>query len=828
MPAYGRRTASKANLVKESFPLPGEWIYQEISFNYSFQGFPTATIKAEGITEDDFLVVKEAFDLATNIEFNGIPFEVSQIGWSRQLYVYKDTPINIYTITANFDPVIKRKLETAIKAKRLGITLSYGTDKKKSKNTKKPKVSIQKLCGLAGVSYSGPQALIPAPEDGEDELTPSSILPEVAKSKGCYVRYGKGVELIPWEAPPKSHAVEFTDIIQDGENTETFPPVYQGVELTWDREDEELGEEEEDGNKEEDPANEEKKLPPRYDFVRVQTKIQTLTEEDVNYDKPPPDTKVLRTLDSTSWNSGPTRQHSVTTLYDGVELKSRREIWGFVYRAFQIVAADGMLFSSTPGDYWQIVEWQETVKVYEELGLVNLRVTGVNAADKNKKQVRMVIHPDYANFAKISSFATEGYIFSFQPKVEYLTQIITTGGKEMPLEKEPGPEQSLDDILDPINNPRFNIQTPKEIPKADRTEYRLASSRLYYREEDQSQNLPFQVDFQPFKELDKYIKEALRWQMELGELKPDTLIGVITPDINFVEPLVVLTESRTTNSFAYAADPRSTDEEPFPPLVAGEEGYFKLERTILEANKYRESITEYTATDPGFEASLTICRTAEKSGQAPQAESKPIKYDKKESPDYWGQRKVYQFTFKNPNNLGDRAKALPRYFVDSDLIGEGVPSGGGLSFPYAKSLGEAMKAAKVQLEIEHCQNSGQHQKTLSWYFPGIRDSDRVTVAGESFRVLSVSVTVNQYGRNAKFFNGNLQLTDGTQITLGPEKPRKVSHYQVKDDSEDSVEETMNPDQGATPAGDGQVQAKFIGGTTELGGVLQPDSSRRRF
>lgn len=821
MPAYSKsRTQVKqiANIVRTSFPLPGRWIYQDITLNYSFQGIPTFTIKTEGITEEDFPAIKQAFKLASTTYFNGIPCEVSQISWSRQFYDYIGGAFNIYSISANFDPVIKRRLEKALKVKELGGTFGY--DKKKPQNAQKPKISIQKLCHLAGIEYYGPQVLVPIPENREEEINVGSILPEIALSKGCYIKYGKGVELIPWRSPSAAHKIGIGDIIQDGENSETFPPTYEGVEITWDREDDEDDEDDE----EEPNQKKDNSLPPRYDFVRAETKIQELTEEDVDYNEPPPDSKVLRTLDSASWNSGPTRKHSKVTFHDGTEIKSHLEIWGFIYRAFDIAKPDGLLFSSTPKDFWNKVEWQDTYKVYERLGLVSLRVNGINAA--NQQSVPLIMHPDFVNFAKLNDFASFGGIYTFEPQAEYLTEIVTTGAKIMPLEKEPGRNQSLDDVLNPDENERFAVQTPTLIPKLDRTAYKLGAERSYYKTDDPK--LPFQIDFQDYGSLDDRLKETVQAKMGNG-VKPNFIIGIVTPDINYVEPLVVLAESRTTNSFAYAADPESTDEDPIPPLVAGEEGYFKLERTIFppdrfKQEKYREDITEYTATDPGFKASLTISRTVEKSGQAPAAESRAIKYEQKDNPAYLEKLKQLQQAAQTAQEK-KKQKPVFKYYVNSDLRDEGNPSGGNLSFPYAKSLGEAMRAAKTAIEMEHCQNAGQHQKTIAWYLPDIRDGDRVTVGSEKFRVLSASVTVRQAGNNVRPIPGLVQLTDGTQVTLGPEVPRQVTNYRTNEAvDDDPMEEALNPDQGNP--GDGKVVVDFIGGTA--GTILEPDSSRRKF
>lgn len=818
MPAYSKKrsqTQQIANIVRTSFPLPGKWIYQDITLNYSFQGIPTFTIKTEGITEEDFPAIRRAFRLASVTHFNGIPCEVSQVSWSRQFYDYVNGSFNIYSISANFDPLIKRKLEKILKVKQLGMAFEYS--KKKAKNAQKPKISIQKLCQIAGIDYYGPQVLVPVPEDKEEEINVGSILPEIALSKGCYVKYGKGIQLIPWRSPPAAHKIGIGDIIQDGENSETFPPTYEGVELTWDRK------EGEDEDEEPNPAKN-NSLPPRYDYVRAETKIQELTEEDVDYNEPPPDSKVLRTLDSTSWNSGPTRKHSKVTLYDGTEIKSHLEIWGFIYRAFEIAKPDGLLFSSTPKDFWKKVEWQDTHKVYERLGLVTLRVNGINTADKNK--VPLIMHPDYVNFAKLNEFAIFGEVYTFEPQAQYLTEIVTTGAKIMPLEKEPGRNQSLDDVLNPDENERFVVQTPITIPKIDRTAYKLGAERSYYKSDDPK--LPFQIDFQDYGSLDDRLKEIAQTKIGNG-IKPGFIVGIVTPDINYVEPLIVLAESRTTNSFAYAADPESTDEDPIPPLVAGEEGYFKLERTVFppdrfKQEKYREDITEYTATDPGFKTSLTISRTVEKSGQAPAAESRAIKYEQKDNPAYIELLKQLQQAAQNGEEK-KKQKPLLRYYVNSDLRDEGNPSGGSLSFPYAKSLGEAMFAAQTAIEMEHCQNAGQHQKTIAWYFPGIRDGDRVTVGSEKFRVLSASITIRQAGNNVRPIPGLVQLTDGMQVTLGPEVPRRVTSYSVDEPiDDDPMEEALNPDQGNP--GDGKVVIDFTGGTAGI--ILEPDSSRRKF
>lgn len=835
MPAYSRKKGSgrgKANLVKYWPNLPPDLVYSDITVNYSFQGFPTVSVKAEGIKEQNFASIRKYFLLGNKIGLLGNEYELSQFSWSKEKFEVSGERYNFYSITANYDLPIKRKLEKGVKVKNISSFLSYGShayntnSKEKNKNTKPPKISIQKLCSAIDVAYSGPEALIPVPdEDPESVINVGSLLQEVARSKGCYIEYGSTVKLISWGSADNASISE-DDVFEDGENTETFPPFYEGVELNWDRENEELGDEEEE-NEEADVNIENRALPPRYNFVRVDNKIQTLTEQDVDPDKPPKDTKVLRDMSSLFWESGPTRQAKTTTLYDGTEIKSELNIFGFSYQAKDIAQEDGLLFSSEPHKYWRVCESNRTTRIYQPIGNINLKVTGVNKA--NKKNVRLVLHPDYANLGKISTFASDGYLFSFQPKVEYLTGINSIGWKLMPLEKEPGPGQDLSDVIDPTENPRAKVQIPIEIPKEDRTAYKLGSARSYYRQEDQNQNLPFQVEFSTFRELPKHIQDAAIWQMDINPIGPDDLIGIVTPDPSYVEPMVVLTESRNTNSFMYAADPDSTDENPLKPLVAGEEGYFRLDRTILDADKYRESITEYTATDPGYKASLTISRTAEKSGQAPQGESRQIKYDKKESQDYWEKRTLYTTTFQEQNKNNKKKKNLPKVFVDSPWQGEKVASSASLNFPYATSREEALTAAKVALEMEHCQSAGSHNKSVSWFFPSMRDGQRVSIDGGMFRILSLSVSIQQIGTNVKPIDGFVQLTSGTKVVLGPEVPRSVTDYESPDKiDEDPMEEALDPNQGSVAAGDGETQVAFIGGETELGDVLEPDSTRRKF
>lgn len=836
MAGYSRGGGSgKPNLVQERPPLPGGLVYSDVTVNYSFQGFPSVSIKAEGIAENKFNSVRSAYKLASKVALFGIEFEVTQFGWTREAFSYKGSTYATYSISVNYQPIIQRKLESGIKVKKLGTAYSLGAKttnkKKKSKKKKKePKISLQKLCSLIGVGYSGPEVLVKIPEDREAEFNIGSLVGEAARSKGCFIEYGSGVKLIPWDSPTGGVSIAAGDVFVDGENTETFVPTYQGVELSWDREEEEEEEEEED-EQEPDDDDQKNELPPRYDFVRVQPKIETITEQDEDFDKPPPDTKVIRGMDSLFGRSGPTRKRTRTTLYDGSELESEMEIWGFVYQVKDLHVRDGQLFSDRPDLFWKRCEWNKTNRVYEPIGTVSLQVTGINKAKKSLDQtVRLVLHPDYKNLGKISSFAAQGYMFSFQPKVEYLTKIISIGFKVMPLENEPGSGQSLEDCINPDENPRAKVQIPLAIPKADFTAYRLGSARSYYREEEQNQNLPYQIEFKTFAELEPRIQDEVRWQIDIKPMGPNDLIGVVTPDLGYQEPMVVLTESRTTNSFMYAADPDSTDEQPIPPLVTGEEGYFRLDRTILSKDKYREAITEYTATDPGFKASLTISRTAEKTGQAPQGESRQVRYDKKENEDWWlkftqYQYRIYNGTAKKPK----QEKLLPRYFVNSDRQKEGNPTSGSLSFPYAKSLGEALKAAKVALEMEHCQNAGQHSKSISWYFPNIRDGRRVSIGGQDFRVLSASVSLEQIGSGViKHISEFAQITQGTKVTLGPDVPRSVTSYRVKDDSENPMNDPMNPDQGSAPAGDGEAKSTFLGGTTELGRTLQPDSTRRKF
>ena len=279
-------------------------------------------------------------------------------------------------------------------------------------------------------------------------------------------------------------------------------------------------------------------------------------------------------------------------------------------------------------------------------------------------------------------------------------------------------------------------------------------------------------------------------------------VGLITADMDFVEPMLVWTESRQASSIATMAHPDSTSEDPLPALVTGEESYYQSIWTKKNDEYSTEKIVELTASGAGFVDGVENVRYREIQGRPPEAQYRKTTWEQQQP------KKTY-----TKSVVTTKEGVGKRYFVYSDSIPEWASEGGeSLSFGAASTLSQAEKAAKTQLTINTLQST-QETRTVSWHFPNIEGGDFCTFSGDRFqgrfRVLSASYTLEYDGSQNAYGLDPICKTDGTKLTLGLSDSRSIRIETIKDTVPSN--EGSDNNQGEDPKVDNNATIITLGG-----------------
>ena len=288
-----------------------------------------------------------------------------------------------------------------------------------------------------------------------------------------------------------------------------------------------------------------------------------------------------------------------------------------------------------------------------------------------------------------------------------------------------------------------------------------------------------------------------------GQISSDGKVGILYPDPNFVEPMAIVTETNKTSSFAFTPNPVSTPDKPETPYIKGEETFNETRRTIVDANKYKEKVSEYSSQNSGFSDLIEKVVFKDVSGKLPEATTRKSDWEKKDS---------------TANSL-DKAKKK-RYFMTSDDSKLTV-QGDSKSYPLATTQAEAIRAAKTELELEGIQKD-QAQRSVFSFYPNMRDGDRVVTDYDRFsslgdwRIANASFKLEFKGISTKFGLIPICQSAPISLSLGLSRRRSVN-----------VEEKDMPSDDSGTSSDPKLTVTG-GETTKLGKVLINSPNRRRY
>lgn len=811
MPAYGRTSNHQAGIIfpGELPPLPIPIAKGSFSLSLGFEQKPQATLSYEGILQTDIRKFEEIYAegylfARKNLEpikIAGYPFWPVSYTYNRDHSdVERIGRVHLYSVQINLEWAWQRNCE--------GEVFIYKRIPAKSKS-----LSLSALAGYAGVPYSGPAVTIKLSGEGDRSTTMSldSALQEHARRKGCFVYYGKtGVELRTlgtgntWTFPTE-------EILTDGGNTLALPVAYRNAALSFGGDDE--GDEEPDDT----TAN--------LTFFRENLPPQVVEEYDENYQSPPQmGSSVLKSLDS-NWDSGgPTKTYRRRETIAGQPIRELVQIWGFAYLASQIHVGGGKL-RGDPAQFWRIVEEQKTEYIYRS---APASVISMYASDPtNGAPLSLFLHPSYRGAPGVSGGSTSslgaGTKMSLASSARFLTEVVTTGWTLNRFLKEDGDSGTWYSIYPA--DPKHSLVFFQQIPKVSGQAFYLESERSLFPVVD-SVSSPFSVEWTDFASLSASDKTYLRSSgTALGTNRQDSAgrVGLVTPDLNFVEPFHVMREVTFSSSFAFVPNPEAeVSADPTAEATAGDdfvrehyltgdESWTTIDRRIdpRDPGKYTEKVSEFSARNSNFGDSAALIQYKDVYGRPPQPTVMQLKWEQGESQS--GSKKKIGNSQKDSNKT---------YSVTTDFS-ENVMEGGSFSYGAAVNLFEAKVAFGTDLRIAEMQ-AMQEQKVLTWYYPNLEIGDRLISGDDRYdsygrwRITQVSWSGEVDGA-ASWGLTPLCTIQGTQVTCGLDRDRQ---YQVNTRVEN---DDNNPSGGGNPELSLSAQ-----GASAIGQIQTSVTMRRNF
>lgn len=789
MPIIARQAIQeKPNFVTPP-SLPVRIAVGSISWSRSLESHssPMVTLDYEQVSLDEVQRLEAAYTAGlvenTPVRLNlfNIPLQVATFQYDRTKYIYDGTEyFDRYKVSIGLEWEYEKLIGASIKVFQvvpLGST----------------SISVNQLAGAAKVPYVGPGFSIDIPKNSDKNyaITLADVVTKKARALGCFVIYANpGIELKKIDNV-SSWSFTDDDVITDSGNTLKGAIAYNKAEMTFG----------DSSSSDSDPS-----APPGVSLTKKEPVIETTVELDSdNPAAPPANSAILKSIDSNSVDGqGPKLTSTTTTTQDGQTMKVDRKIYGFLYTAKDIHIGDGVL-QGNPGSYWQQIEQQTEEHIYTSLSDLSLSIVAKDPDPKFAKTslsgiVELIINPDYDQFISASALGNSA---TFRSTAKYLVQITTTGWTYKRLIKETDALQTID--LD-STDPTYKYYFFKKIPISGETNYYLVSSDQKFG--DGGASLPFSVQWKTISEL----TEAEKRRVSSVNVTQGGKVGILTPDINYVQPMTVMFEGTSKNSFAWAPNPNFDKQDPttYNPLVTGEESYETTWRTIIDSNHYRERSSSFSASNSDY-ANL--------------AETIKVRYATGRPPEGTALKETWTSADKKNNAVTTGGTSKKQYFVTTDYVGR-TPEGGSVSGTSdAKTLEEATLALKTDLRIQGWQQGTQESKTVSWYYPSIRPGDIVVVPNRRFqkygqlRVVSVSwaMKFNGYGNNP--YRSDWVTTDGTKLTLGCDMNRTAT-----------IETVENPVANNSTGGntDPTLSVTATGGSKSLGVPVIPGPNRRRF
>lgn len=795
MALFGINSNPKPNRLSpenfEGLPLP---IFKgQLSLSLSFEGFPTGSLSAESISEEEIQSYRDVYQVGFKfVLLRNLYLEVASYAETEDLiYVSIDNQIRTYSVSINLRSANEIRANTPVEVRSNSKDqLGFGPNL-----TINGKLNASSVAGRVGLAYSGYSfSKSIDPKTATFKVNFSSLIQEELRLNlrvmywtGRVIRnknYRTGANWLI-TSHDINYAVE-TSAQQQSQYLNTTLSGKDGLPFLSNQQIKKIALKDLVGGKR-------KRKPP----------VELITEEgDIKPTEPPYDVRKLRTIDMNFDFSGPRKTLKRTTTRNGQPFIEEIFTYGFVYMAQDIrnLAAEDetqdisvpALKSDDPEDWWELIEYQKTEYIYKR-GKISATVQGIDETGK-----------------RYQGQIQGSRLFDSL----YLTEITTTGWKIARFQQEQFDEFGTDqDSLDsrwltdeiaflsalptPTEDEETDLRyyraslysiTFRRVPFVSKTQYHLIPATDIYTNLEQA---PFQTQF--------VSKESLG-----QEGSGNVLIAI--PDPSYVFPLKVLEERTLTQSFAQMDHPQNIyirvdreevlndgslsdaekqqelkDLKLLPSLTTGEDTF----RSILRKPNPSKNTTGFVGTnarqstdlylefesnashnDHNFQYSLQEKTFRTTTGQLPDAT-------------------VFTYEFEEEDDDNDEDPRNAEYRISTTSRTDLPIFSDSLQYN-TNSLARGLAAARCELELDNFLSSTDVNLNLAWFYPDIRPGDYVTVVDdgskEKLRVKNCSFAIEYQG----FVNGELLKTcSGTNLTCGKMPTRRINSRRVKKDSTDS-------------------------------------------
>ena len=834
MPAYAK-SVNLPNLVKKPPKLPIPNTLGDLQISKNFEDYPSATITYEGIVEEDLDKFEAAYEGTKNSQYqrritvDGIPFRVAPDGgysYERSHYLHRGSRrIDTYKVTVQLESWWYQLCEKKVKIKNLVDSNGF--------------LSLSKLAVKAGVTLSGPNCkmFLGTDVDSEEMMSVSDVIVECARAKGCYVQYGNVVRLKRF-ARGRTHQFSWGEQLQDGANTLGIPPYYNGERLEWEKLPEKAKEALEPKPKGDEPQ----------EFEEDSPDIKTEYDGDEDHMSPPANTDKLVDLSNNFDESGPKKVKRTVVTVNGAPEREVVETWGFAYlmKDGKYDGKNETWVIKNPGKYWMMVEYRETRHIYSKVSQrlqfdLNLegeedRIvfdfksteeanTGFDSYSGSLRTKRVFPHPDYLKYidADSSNVIVKG------TNVEYLTEVVTQGWKLNRYIRDGGGEVDTFDLkedyenLDDVDRKYYSAAQFKKHDYHEVTKYWLKPARKDYPVD----TVPFSIEWSSWASLDPALKEKLspgfdKKEVEKWGVADQLYIGLAVPDMDYVEPYLVWTESKASSSIGCVFHPEhDPPDDKRIPLTTGSESFYQSIWRKIDDDRAEEKTIEFSASGDQFSATAEKIYYRRIYGKPPDASHRKVNWKQ--------QDEKQQSVTKSDEPAKDDENDGWIYRIYTHPLPDWVSeSNSTVSNSYCYTRKDALDAAEVSLEIDRLQSSTKKSRQVSWYWPDIEPGDGCDFESDRFEnvkvmVLSVSYTLTFDGSPNRVGEDVICLCDGTNLELGMYDKVNVRVEREKDESDSA--DTASPQGGdeENPSFKAEPDQTF----RNLGGVLSNTIPSRR-
>lgn len=719
----------------------------ELSINLGFENAPSGSISANDIHLDEIGTYRSKYRdrLDNRLDIFGIPFIINGYAEAKRVIHVEEDDIEVYDVSISLG-----SWWASIGSKNV---LVWGASTPINYVSGNSNIAVNTLASKAGISYSGPSFLVDLPSFPNPYQTFSfiSTITNYARVQGGFLKYSDSNAFRIQKLDDATSIWQFneSDILYNIETSVNTAPSYYKADMgTYFYTATDFN-----------SVNQTKTLlSGQTQYQRLSNTTIELKEGDTNLTSPPVNSTVLRDFSSNFDQSGPRKTEKVTTLVNGVVRTEKVKTYGFAYLGKDIYS--GGIYQGSPSAWWRLIDEYTTTYTY-------------NPVSNGVGSVRITLN----NGEKVNAYFLGGDSYTaFLQGASYLVSSVTKGVKLMRVQSEEA-EGTFSSVKasETINSTSSSETAKKKALQAlnavsfEMVSYTSATSYSLESGADAS-TTPFSVQ--------------RTTPAELGDNIPVDKEGycyVLIPDPNYIPPMLVTKEESITGSVLVKDNPenvgKSSTAIKLPPLITGEESYFRTLRTEKQINSNLPSnavgsntqylYTEYEANessqDAGFSSSLANVRFREVLGRMPQGTST---------------RPQFVALFLDPS-INPTFIQQQRLICTSDLQNRLTPEGESSSYN-AKTIADATTAIKTDLNIRHLTDTIREEVKLAYFYPYIREGDYIELDTSDLsslprRVLGVNFTLRYSGYIID--NGEVVprvFCEGTKVSLGEYRQRNVS------------------------------------------------------